>query len=91
MGQVAALAEAEVARAKQQANKSIDLAMADTARLTIALTESMALRSLYVVPRYNPETRRIICLVNYYSHDLYRFSDLGEALGELLCKEIHLG
>lgn len=40
-----------------------------------ALTESMALRSLYVVPRYNPETRRIICLVNYYSHDLYRFSD----------------
>lgn len=36
------ITEAEVARAKQQANKSIDLAMADTARLTIALTESMA-------------------------------------------------
>jgi transcriptional regulator with GAF, ATPase, and Fis domain len=39
-----------------------------------ALTESMELRSLYVVPRFNPETRRIICLLNYYSHDLYQFS-----------------
>lgn len=34
--------EAEVARAKQQINKGIELAMADTAHLTIALTESMA-------------------------------------------------
>lgn len=40
-----------------------------------ALTESMELRSLYVVPRFNPETRRIICLLNYYCHDLYQFSD----------------
>jgi transcriptional regulator with GAF, ATPase, and Fis domain len=40
-----------------------------------ALTESMALRSLYVVPRFDPVTRRIICLVNYFSHDLYRFTD----------------
>jgi transcriptional regulator with GAF, ATPase, and Fis domain len=40
-----------------------------------ALTESMELRSLYVVPRYDSATHRIICLVNYYSHDLYRFSD----------------
>lgn len=40
-----------------------------------ALIESMDLRSLYVVPRYKPETRQIICLVNYYSHELYRFSD----------------
>jgi transcriptional regulator with GAF, ATPase, and Fis domain len=39
------------------------------------LTESMELRSLYLVPRYNPETRRIICLLNYYCHDLYQFSD----------------
>lgn len=36
------ITEAEVARAKQQVNKGIELAMADTARLTIALTESMA-------------------------------------------------
>ncbi|MDD2270747.1 MAG: GPMC system transcriptional regulator [Desulfuromonadaceae bacterium] len=40
-----------------------------------ALTESLELRSLYVVPRFDPETRRIICLLNYYSHDLYQFSD----------------
>ena len=40
-----------------------------------ALTESMELRSLYAVPRFNPETRRIICLVNYYSRDVYQFSD----------------
>jgi transcriptional regulator with GAF, ATPase, and Fis domain len=40
-----------------------------------ALTESLELRSLYVVPRFNRETRRIICLLNYYSHDLYQFSD----------------
>jgi len=40
-----------------------------------ALTESLELRSLYVVPRFNTETRRIICLLNYYSHDLYQFSD----------------
>ena len=39
------------------------------------LTETMELRSLYVVPRFNPETRRIICLLNYYSHDRYQFSD----------------
>ena len=32
----------ELARAKQAANKSIELALADTAKLTIALTESMA-------------------------------------------------
>jgi len=40
-----------------------------------ALTESMSIRSLYMVPRYEPKTRRIICLLNYYSRDLYRFSD----------------
>jgi len=40
-----------------------------------ALTETMSLRSLYVVPRFNPKTRRIICLVNYFSREQYRFSD----------------
>ncbi|MBT1072682.1 GPMC system transcriptional regulator [Pelotalea chapellei] len=40
-----------------------------------ALTESMALRSMYVVPRYEPDSRRIICLLNYYSNELYRFTD----------------
>jgi len=40
-----------------------------------ALTESLELRSLYVVPRFNPETHRLICLLNYYTQDLYQFSD----------------
>ncbi|BEH09578.1 MULTISPECIES: GPMC system transcriptional regulator [Geobacter] len=40
-----------------------------------ALTEKMALRSLYVVPRYEPSSRKVICLVNYFTKDLYRFSD----------------
>lgn len=39
------------------------------------LTEKMALRSLYVVPRYEPGSRRIICLVNYFTNEIYRFSD----------------
>lgn len=40
-----------------------------------ALTEKMYLRSLYMVPRYEPDTRKIICLVNYYSRENYNFSD----------------
>ncbi|MDA8429961.1 MAG: GPMC system transcriptional regulator [Geobacteraceae bacterium] len=40
-----------------------------------ALTEAMALQSLYVVPRFNPVTRRVICLVNYFCRELHRFSD----------------
>jgi len=39
-----------------------------------ALTEKMALRSVYMVPRYEPDTRRVICLVNYYSRDDSTFS-----------------
>jgi transcriptional regulator with GAF, ATPase, and Fis domain len=37
-------------------------------------TEKMALRSLYVVPRYEPVTRKVICLVNYYTREIHRFS-----------------
>jgi transcriptional regulator with GAF, ATPase, and Fis domain len=40
-----------------------------------ALTEKMSLRSLYMVPRYEPETRKVICLVNYYTRENYRFTD----------------
>ena len=40
-----------------------------------ALTEKMSLRSLYMVPRYEPETRKVICLVNYYSRENYTFSE----------------
>jgi len=40
-----------------------------------ALIDSMSLRSLYVVPRFVPGSRRIICIMNYYSRDTGRFSD----------------
>ncbi|HJV66517.1 MAG TPA: GPMC system transcriptional regulator [Geomonas sp.] len=40
-----------------------------------ALTEEMALRTLYMVPRYEPESRRIICLVNYFTRQATRFTD----------------
>ena len=40
-----------------------------------ALTEKMSLRSLLVVPRYAQDTRRITCLVNYFTSEIYRFSD----------------
>lgn len=39
------------------------------------LTEQMSLRSLYVVPRFAPLSRKIICLVNYFSHEVYQFSE----------------
>jgi len=40
-----------------------------------ALTEEMALRSLYMVPRFEPDTHRIICLVNYFTRQLTSFSE----------------
>jgi transcriptional regulator with GAF, ATPase, and Fis domain len=40
-----------------------------------ALTEKMSLRSLYIVPRFDPETRKVICLVNYYSRENHHFSE----------------
>ncbi|MHC1696973.1 MAG: GPMC system transcriptional regulator [Geobacteraceae bacterium] len=40
-----------------------------------ALTDKMFLRSLYMVPRYEPETRKVICLVNYYSRENHQFSE----------------
>lgn len=40
-----------------------------------ALTEKMFLRSLYMVPCYEPDTRKVICLVNYYSRENHAFSE----------------
>jgi len=40
-----------------------------------ALTEQLALRSLYVVPRFDPATRKVICLANYFAREVYRFTD----------------
>lgn len=46
------------------------------------LTEQMGLQSLYVVPRYDPHTRRVICLVNYYTREAYQFSEFEKGLLE---------
>ncbi|MCM2358277.1 MAG: GAF domain-containing protein, partial [Geobacteraceae bacterium] len=58
-----------------------------------ALTEKMALRSLYVVPRYEPNTRKVICLVNYFTREIYPFSDFEMGLlqthAEMVERVIH--
>jgi transcriptional regulator with GAF, ATPase, and Fis domain len=46
------------------------------------LTEQLGLKSLYVVPRYEPLTRRVICLVNYYTTESYVFNDFEKGLLE---------
>ncbi len=38
------------------------------------LTEQLGLKSLYVVPRYEAHTRRVICVVNYYTSMEYKFT-----------------
>ena len=72
------------------------LYIADLTQQTLqkrALTEQMALRSLYVVPRYEPETHKVICLVNYFTREQYRFSDFEMGLlqthAELMESVIH--
>ena len=58
-----------------------------------AITEKMALRSLYVVPRYEPATRKVICLVNYFAREIYRFSEFEMGLlqthAEMVERVIH--
>ena len=58
-----------------------------------AITEKMALRSLYVVPRYEPTTRKVICLVNYFTREAYRFSEFETGLlqthAEMVERVIH--
>lgn len=39
------------------------------------LTEQMSLRSMYVVPRFEPQSRRVVCLLNYFCREEYRFSE----------------
>ena len=46
------------------------------------LTDKIGLTSLYVVPRYDGRTRRITCLVNYFTQEPYRFSDFERGLLE---------
>lgn len=51
------------------------------------LTDELGLKSLYMVPRYDKRTRRVICLVNYYTKEQYQFNpferDLLEAHAEM--------
>jgi transcriptional regulator with GAF, ATPase, and Fis domain len=58
-----------------------------------ALTEEMALRSLYVVPRFDTRTKKVICLVNYFAREMYRFSEFEMGLlqthAEMVEKVIH--
>jgi transcriptional regulator with GAF, ATPase, and Fis domain len=54
------------------------LFIADLTRHTLqkpVLTGAMALRSMYIVPRFAPDSRRVICLMNYFSRDPDRFTD----------------
>ena len=46
------------------------------------LTEKIGLTSLFVVPRYDGRTRRITCLVNYFTREPYRFNDFEQGLLE---------
>jgi transcriptional regulator with GAF, ATPase, and Fis domain len=58
-----------------------------------ALTEKMALHSLYVIPRFEPDTRKVICLVNYFTREIYRFSEFEMGLlqthAEMVERVIH--
>lgn len=46
------------------------------------LVEELGLKSLYVVPRYEPRTRKVICLVNYYMREAHLLSDFEKGLLE---------
>ncbi|MCF6179194.1 MAG: GPMC system transcriptional regulator, partial [Geopsychrobacter sp.] len=55
--------------------------LADQALQKQYLTEELGLRSLYMVPRYD-RSRRVICLVNYYTKEKYQFSPFERGLLE---------
>lgn len=46
------------------------------------LVEELGLKSLYIVPRYEPQTRKVICLVNYYMREAHLLSDFEKGLLE---------
>jgi len=46
------------------------------------LTEELGLKSLYAVPRYASRSRRIICVVNYYTDRSYNFTNFERGLLE---------
>jgi len=46
------------------------------------LVEELGLKSLYVVPRYEPHTRKVICLVNYFLREAHDFTAFEKGLLE---------
>jgi transcriptional regulator with GAF, ATPase, and Fis domain len=46
------------------------------------LIDAIGLTSLYVVPRYDAITRRVICLVNYFTRELHEFNEFERGLLE---------
>ncbi len=46
------------------------------------LTDELGLKSLYVVPCYEPRSRRIICVVNYYTREAHTFDEFERGLLE---------
>lgn len=46
------------------------------------LTEELGLKSLYMVPRFDQQTRRVVCLVNYYTKELHQFTPFERGLLE---------
>ncbi|WP_072906869.1 GPMC system transcriptional regulator [Malonomonas rubra] len=46
------------------------------------LTEELGLKSIYMVPRFDQRSRRLICLVNYYTKETYQFTPFEKALLE---------
>lgn len=46
------------------------------------LTEDLGLKSLYMVPRFDKQTRRVVCLVNYYTKEHHQFTPFERGLLE---------
>lgn len=51
------------------------------------IAEKIGLTSLYMVPRFDPLTKKVICVVNYYTRERYRFTQFEE---ELLCSHAEM-
>ncbi len=51
------------------------------------IAEKIGLTSLYMVPRFDPVTKKIICVVNYYTREKYKFTQFEE---ELLCSHAEM-
>ncbi|MDF1581599.1 MAG: hypothetical protein P1P74_12620 [Desulfuromonadales bacterium] len=46
------------------------------------LVDELGLRSLYVVPFYRDQDRKVLCIVNYFSREIYHFNDFEKAMLE---------